>query len=268
MTHWHFQRRVSEYQSIDAANLRRSWLSDQSIQQIESLPLIADGQSISLGELFDVCVEPSEFDLVTVKGDLASVHGLAAAHDRGPFRIIGNVGNHLGSGMTGGSVSVEGDAGDFLAGPLGARKTGMSGGEITITGQAGNHVGHRMRRGTVMVGGAVGDLLAASMIAGTICVGGTMGDQLAVGMKRGTVILANALGLVRQADSLDSRGEGRFSSPVRFDPGFLSLYKMPGFQDLVHPLWQLPVFRTRADRNVGGLGEIIFPATPELALAE
>jgi hypothetical protein len=79
------------------------------------------------------------------------------------------------------------------------------------------------------------------------------------------LILANGIGLIEQADQLGTGPSSRFSPPVRFDPGFLHLYRDPDFKTLTRPLRRLPVFRTRADRTIGGQGEIIFPATAETA---
>lgn len=274
MTRWHFRRLEGDQQSIDACNLRRTWLEGKSADEILTLQLVADGVSVSLADLFDLAVDDSlsDSDHLVVEGDLKNVHGLGAKHDRGDFQLIGTVGDSLACGMTGGTLLVDGDAGDFVAGPIGSHNTGMSGGVVKISGSVGSYAGHRMRRGTLLVQSNAGAMLAASMVAGTICVGGEVGDSIAVGMKRGSIILASGTALARQADAIGgseiTAGQfGRFSKPTRFDPMFFRLFSDPFFHDLTTTMQRLPVFRTRADRNVGGLGEIIFPASPELALA-
>ncbi|WP_182870830.1 hypothetical protein [Stieleria mannarensis] len=272
MTRWHLQRRGtvgndSAPLSIDASNIRRRRMADKSAAQINELTITADGRPVGLGELFQVTIDESETDQIVVEGQLDRVHGLAAMHDHGDFEIIGSAGHYTACGMTGGRVRVQGDAGDYVAAPCGTRRSGMSGGVIEIHGGAGNYVGHRMRRGTLMIRGSAGTMLGASMVAGTICVGGATGDGLAVGMKRGSVILADATNVVRQADQDEDGAKRRFSSPIRFDPAFFSLYREPMFQEITQMLRRLPVFRTRADRHVGGLGEVIFAATAETALS-
>lgn len=270
MTRWLFRRHdgdpFSGHQcAIDASGIRRSWLSGKSESQICQTDLVADGKAVPLGELFDVEIQESAQDQILVAGDLANVHGLGAMHDDGEFRINGDVGNYLGCGMTGGQLTLQGGAGDFVGAPLGARKVGMSGGTICVQGDAGDCLGHRMRRGTIIVNGSAGKLLAASMVAGTIGVAGTLGAHLAVGMKRGSLILASGTALAEQVDR-EPGARRRFSSPVRFDPGFLSLYQDPRFTEVMTPLMRLPVFRTRADRSAGGIGEVIFPASAEMTL--
>lgn len=270
MTRWHFRRRNSDSDStvrhtIDASAIRRSALEGKSIDAIRTIPLTADGRDAPLDELFECQLDESEPDEIIVEGDLHNVHGIGAEHDRGDFRVIGSVGDYAGCGMTGGKLLIQGDAGNFVAAPSGTHKIGMAGGQIQVDGSAGDYVGHRMRRGMLIIQGSAGDKLAASMVAGTVCVGGEIGDDLAVGMKRGTVILANDLGLVRQADALGGV-HNRFSRPIRFDPGFLTLYSDRVFRDLTRPLRRLPVFRTRADRTVGGLGEVVFAVSAPTAL--
>lgn len=271
MTRWHFRRRAADagdswQHSIDASPIRRQSLSEKSESEINSLELIVDGLPVQLGDVFKVSVHSSDVSQIVVEGELADVHGLGTSHDQGDFQIIGSAGYGIGSGMTGGTLSVDGDAGDFVGGPIGARKVGMSGGVVKVSGNVGRYAGHRMRRGLILVSGDAGAMLAASAVAGTVCVGGQVGDHLAVGMKRGTVLLSNPAGLVSQADAMSGASSSRFSPPMRFDPAFLSLYTDPLFGEITQPLRQLPVFRTRADRTVGGLGEVIFPAGAELAL--
>ncbi|QDV42871.1 Formyltransferase/hydrolase complex Fhc subunit C [Stieleria neptunia] len=273
MTRWHLRRRAraaddAAPHSIDASNIRRSSLAGKPVAEIHELAIGVDGQTVRLADWFELTIEESETDQVVVEGPLQNVHGLAAMHDRDEFQIIGHVGDHAACGMTGGTVWIQGDAGDFVAAPHGARRSGMSGGVIKIDGSVGNYAGHRMRRGTLLIRGSTGTMLGASMVAGTICVGGETGEGLAVGMKRGSLILANASAMVRHADQLEDIAKGRFSSPTRFDPAFFNLYSDRQFREITQPLERLPVFRTRADRTVGGLGEVIFASTAELALGE
>ncbi|MCA9138286.1 MAG: formylmethanofuran dehydrogenase subunit C [Planctomycetales bacterium] len=271
MTRWHFRRRASESgkpltQSIDASAIRREWLCEKSESEINALEITVDGLAVSLGDVFELSIASSEDTQIVIEGELDEVHGLGTLHDQGDFRIVGNAGHGIGSGMTGGTLSVDGDAGDYVGGPYGAHKVGMAGGVIKITGHVGSYAGHRMRRGVILVHGNAGQMLAASAVAGTICVGGHVGQYVAVGMKRGTIVLANSSGLVNQADEMGGTSSNRFSPPMRFDPAFLNLYRDPMFDEITLSLRQLPVFRTRADRTVGGLGEVIFPAGAELAI--
>ena len=123
MTRWHFRRRDGDQQSIDASNIRRSSIAGKSQHVIESLELVADGTPVALADLFDLTVDESESDQVIVDGDLANVHGLGAKHDHGDFQLNGSVGDSLACGMVGGTITVDGDAGDFVGGPIASCKT-------------------------------------------------------------------------------------------------------------------------------------------------
>ncbi len=268
---WRFILKSHASQNIDASTIQRRVLVDQSATAIGALKLTADGRPHLVRDLFEVDMQQSaasqqqrDGDLIeiSVAGEgLQHVHGLGSCHDQGRFTIHGNAGDRVGSGMTGGQVQVNGNVGDHAGGPSGIAKTGMRGGELDITGDAGDYTGHRMRRGRLMIEGGIGRFAAASMIAGTLVIGGQSAGDLGAAMKRGTVILVQAESFISQQDH--QRGS-RFTLPMRFDPHFLSLIRDRKFTDLTRPLRRLPVFRTRADRSVGGQGEIIFPASPAM----
>jgi formylmethanofuran dehydrogenase subunit C len=69
---------------------------------------------------------------------------------------------------------------------------GMTGGTLTIHGNAGARLADRMRRGLVLVGGDAGEFAASRLVAGTICIAGKVSDNYAYGMRRGTLVLARA----------------------------------------------------------------------------
>ena len=92
--------------------------------------------------------------------------------------------------MTGGSISVAGDAGDCVGGHYPGSKFGMNRGSILISGNVGKGLGQAMRRGTIAVGGNAGELAGWNMLAGTITVLGQCGAHVGAGMKRGTIAVA------------------------------------------------------------------------------
>ncbi|HAF02119.1 MAG TPA: formylmethanofuran dehydrogenase subunit C [Methylophilaceae bacterium] len=92
--------------------------------------------------------------------------------------------SNIGHQMSQGTITIEGDCGDFLG-------SQMQGGTIICKGNAGERLGDSMRRGTILVEGNVGEYCASSMKAGTIGVLGKTGARLGYGMKRGTLLLAH-----------------------------------------------------------------------------
>jgi formylmethanofuran dehydrogenase subunit C len=263
MTRWHLRRLDTEHRAIDASGLSLRWLADKSCQQAADGQLIADGQPVALGALFEVhrdddVGDPTEDELV-VEGDLQCVHGLAARHARGCFTIRGNAGHYVAASMTGGTVRVQGNAGDFLAAPLGGEKVGMSGGRVSVSGNVGSHLAHRLRRGTLFIGGDAGHLAAASLVAGTVAIAGNTAGDIAVGMKRGTILLGHREGLTEGANGQQTIPAARFSRPFDFAAEFLRLYQTSILEPMLGRWEGRRLWRVRADRAVGGIGEVIFP---------
>lgn len=177
---------------------------DQSLADIERLPVFRGRDQLPLGELFKISGNASDEQL-EFSGDLSGVHWIGAKMSTGTIRVLGPAGRHLGSEMTGGTIHVTGDAGDWVGGEMhgglihvrgragnliGAAyrgsKRGMTGGTLLVEGPVGDEIGHTMRRGLIAVGGC-GDFAGLNMIAGTILVFGPAGLRPGAGMRRGTI---------------------------------------------------------------------------------
>jgi formylmethanofuran dehydrogenase subunit C len=91
--------------------------------------------------------------------------------------------------MSGGSITIAGDAGERAAGIAVGETLGMRGGQLTINGNAGPLLGERMRRGFVIVGGNAGDYAGGRMVAGTILFKRGVGRYAGFGLRRGSLIL-------------------------------------------------------------------------------
>lgn len=89
---------------------------------------------------------------------------------------------YIGHEMSLGSITIEGDCGDFLG-------ANMRGGSIICHGSAGDRVGDRMRRGLILIDGNAGNYCGSRMLAGTLGVYGRVGSYVGFGMKRGTILL-------------------------------------------------------------------------------
>ena len=193
---------------LDLRELVPSALAGLDQGRIERWPLVWGGQSVPLGELFQVRGD-ADHDSLVLEGDLAHVTGVGASLAAGEIRVCGSVGSRVGVGMQGGQLWVEGNAADqaglemqggllVIEGNVGhdagaaavGRHLGMRGGTLIVRGRAGDRVGCRMRRGVIAVAGDCGALAAWEMKAGTVCIGGAWGSALGVGMRRGTIVLA------------------------------------------------------------------------------
>jgi formylmethanofuran dehydrogenase subunit C len=164
-----------------------------------------DQHSVELGDLFSVRGERAA--VVRVQGNLANVDGIGAAMTGGTLSIDGNAGRELGRGMTGGTIAVHGNVGDDaglamaggavlvwgsaadrVGGALPGASRGMTGGEIFVRRNVGRDAGTAVRRGLIVVGGDAGDGTARGMIAGTVLVMGKVAGTVGLWNKRGTVV--------------------------------------------------------------------------------
>jgi formylmethanofuran dehydrogenase subunit C len=180
-------------------------LAGLAAPEIAALPLWVGPRRATVGELFTIAGERS--DQVRIVGDLAGVDGLGTGMSRGTLTIDGAAGDGLGAGMSGGSIEALGDVGDAagmamaggrirVAGRAGDRlgaaspgaSRGMTGGEIVVRGAAGADAGHRARRGLIVIGGDAGPGAAHAMIAGTVVVLGRVGPRAGALAKRGTLV--------------------------------------------------------------------------------
>lgn len=229
---------------VDFSQVRLDQLADKSEDEIYRTELHSDAPGISIGDHWKVAVETYDDQAsprLVLQGDHAMIHRLGHQHRGGDILIEGNIGASCGSCMTGGSIFVNGDAGDGLGAPTGSRGVGMNGGVLRVTGNAGDFVGHRMRRGEIFVEGNAGDGLASWQVAGTIHVGGKIGRNVAFGMRRGTLILENEIALPTS----------RFTESVELHSPYKTI---AGLASPEH--WRV----CRGDRSIGGIGEVWMPA--------
>ena len=91
--------------------------------------------------------------------------------------------------MKNGLIRVTGNAGHLTGGAYRGSSKGMTGGTLLVEGNAGNEIGLCMRRGLIAVGGSAGDMVGFNMIAGTVAVFGECGIRPGAGMRRGTLAL-------------------------------------------------------------------------------
>ncbi|MDX1914304.1 MAG: formylmethanofuran dehydrogenase subunit C [Methylophilus sp.] len=155
-----FTLKTAIQQAVDCRLLTPNALQGKTIAQIQALMLT---KTQKVADFFDVVGE--DVTHIVFKNTNAQL-------------------SYIGHQMNQGTITVEGDCGDFLG-------SQMQGGTIICKGNAGERLGDSMRRGTILVEGDVGEYCASSMKAGTIGVLGKTGARLGYGMKRGTLLLAH-----------------------------------------------------------------------------
>jgi formylmethanofuran dehydrogenase subunit C len=198
---------------VRADVLRPDHLATLSRAEIERLELRHGNRPAAVGELFAVSGTGGED--VRVEGDLRRVAGLGAGMTGGRLTVSGDAGAHVGAGMRDGEIVVEGDAGAWagaemrggrlivrgsagrgLGAAYAGARAGMLGGEILVHGDAGEEAGAGLRRGLIAVAGRVGAAAGLSALAGTIVAFGPVGAHAGAGMRRGSIVAMAGAGLL------------------------------------------------------------------------
>jgi len=196
-------------QRIDLSGFTSDALAGKSLADIQALPLWVGNRQMPAGDLF--IIHGHDSDHIRIESESDRLDGIGSGMTRGSIRIQGRAGAYLGRGMRGGEIQVEGDAGlfagtgmtggllriggnagDFLGAAIPGERRGLRGGRIEVRGNAGERVGDRQRRGIILIAGDAGDYCGSRMGAGTILVLGRTGANVGFAMRRGTILLTSA----------------------------------------------------------------------------
>ena len=160
---------------------------------IAAVALRCGGESVAVGDLFEVSGASTEQDEFVLSGDLRRFDWIGAGMSRGAIEVRGDVGAWAGAAMSGGVLRIHGAAGPRLGAAYPGARVGMSGGEIMVTGDVGEEAGAGMRRGLVAVGGQAGAGAGLRMLAGTLIALGGIGAEAGLGNKRGSLVSGRPL---------------------------------------------------------------------------
>ncbi|MGI3775976.1 MAG: formylmethanofuran dehydrogenase subunit C [Janthinobacterium lividum] len=195
---------------LDLSVLTPQRLAGLDEAAVGRLVLAAGRGAPSVGDLF--AMSAGEADAVVIEGGSALLDRVGAGMEGGSLVLEGDAGDLAGRGMTGGRlelrgsagrlaasglrggvVEIAGDAGALLAGPMPGERAGMDGGVVLVRGSAGAQAGDRLRRGLVVVEGDAGEHAGSRMVAGTLVVCGRVGASPGALLRRGTVVLGHAI---------------------------------------------------------------------------
>ena len=240
-------------------------LLQRDVSAVHTLPLNIGTEQAALGDLFNVAVDNE--DRLMIRGADRCLTRVAAKMNCGEMIVEGDCGDHTAealsggvvrikgstgacaaSGMRGGRLFIEKDAGDSLgSAPIGATH-GMIGGDIVVGGQVGARACERMRRGTVVILGDCGDYCANNMIAGTVFALGKIGRSIGYEMRRGTL-------LIKDRDALDANFFARSGAQTNFMP--LLVRYVRSLDRSTQPIPEGYTERYIGDISIGGVGEIL-----------
>jgi formylmethanofuran dehydrogenase subunit C len=240
-----------------------------SLAEIARLPVTVGNRPTVVGDWFRIAAGNDatlEFD-----GPCERIDHLGANMSAGSMTVQGDAGAYVALGMCGGSITVNGSAGfgaasdlrggtvriggnvgDWLGGALPGAAGGMRDGVVIVAGDAGDGAGARLRRGLIAICGAAGASCGAGMIAGTIVAGGKVGSYAGAAMRRGTIIALSGV---------ERTGPGFVDCGIH-DLVFLRLLARQldglGLSELARQLG--PLRRCMGDAAVAGKGELLFAA--------
>lgn len=266
---------------LSGAPLAPDRLCGRRETEIAAVELRYGNRDVRLGDLFRVEAEPATEGAggpddgpgrLVLEGDLSPCERLGEGMGGGSLRVEGDAGDHVGARMSGGRLEVRGSAGDGcgaemtggllrVEGDVGARagaaypggRHGMNRGVILVGGDAGPHLGETMRRGLVAVRGRAGRHAGAHMVAGSLFLLGGCAGPPGAAMRRGTILAGGAPGLLPG-----------FRYACTYRPPFLPFYwrrlrSRYGFAveaDLREAAWR----RYSGDFTELGRGEVLLPA--------
>ena len=198
----------SPEQRIDMSPLTCHLLKALAIEDIAAITLQSGKRKLRVDELFTI--EGSDSQQLIIKNSHEKLDFIGKDLDGGSISIEGDAGAYLAMGMKAGDIivsgnagfyaacemkkgylEISGNAGDFLGAALPGNKMGMKGGTILVKGNVGQRAGDHMRRGNILIEGNAGDYCGSRMTAGTIAVMGQTGRYLGYAMRRGTLLLWN-----------------------------------------------------------------------------
>ncbi len=183
----------------------------KSIDEIASLPAREGNTRKTLGDLFDITGEsadnPNELEIIingnaekvkkigykmtggkiTINGDAGFY--LGDSMENGEIEVNGNALSWIGVRMHGGKIHIHGNAGDFIGGSYRGMMLGIENGEITIDKNAGAYLGFWMRGGKIHIKGSTGPFAGMHMQGGELLIEGDSGAKLGALMTKGKIIL-------------------------------------------------------------------------------
>ncbi len=191
--------------------------------EIADLTLWEGNKQKKLGDLFKIEKSPEETPSITINGNIEKVRHIGSGMKGGEIVVNGNVGMHLGEKMADGKITVNGDAdgwagsdmkkglieimgnaGPYLASPYRGSSVGMRGGKIIVHGNVGTDVAAFMKGGVIKILGDSGPFLGFRMCVGTVHIEKNTGTRVGACMTGGKIIVSGVLQEILPSFTIDS----------------------------------------------------------------
>jgi formylmethanofuran dehydrogenase subunit C len=190
---------------LNCAELTPTMLVSKSLRDIGAIKLAYGNRLVSVNDLFELSGSDTQAisfknaspfmeyigagmtgGTITIEGDAGSNLGFDMR--AGAIHCLGNAGDYAACNLGGGLLTIEGDTGHFLGAAAAGLRKGMRGGTVIVKGNAGDRAGDQMRRGLILIEGHAGAYCGSRMIAGTIGILGEAGEYMGYSMQRGTIL--------------------------------------------------------------------------------
>lgn len=196
---------------VDGFLISPDVVSSKTIREIQDMSILVGSREQKLSTLFKLTGDTSSTvsdQAVLVNGNVDSFRGIGKEMSGGTITVNGDAGPMLGEGMKAGTILIRGNvrlgAGSSMQGGLiqidgsaegqlgssyRGKGQGMSGGTIVVNGGAGYEVGAYMTGGFINVKGDIGQFTGTHMKGGEILIEGASGERLGAEMTGGKIVL-------------------------------------------------------------------------------
>ncbi len=216
--------------------------------EIEELPGHEGKIHVKLGDFFNVSgnagKSAADTDIV-IAGDCTRVKYIGSKMTAGTITVDGNADMYVGGWMKGGKIHIKGNVDSFCG-------IQMQDGDILVEGNAQNHVGcayrgdwRGMKGGTIRIKGSAGNDIGTFMLGGTIIIEKDAFIHVSTHAEGGTVIIKG---------DVEGRVGGQMVKGDMYVLGNIK-FMMPGFQLVDRVEKEVDGVTATFDHYIGDLGE-------------
>ncbi|WP_292368317.1 formylmethanofuran dehydrogenase subunit C [Methanoregula sp. UBA64] len=233
---------------LEANSITPDAFAGKNAEQIAKLECREGKTYVTIGDFFTVAgnagATAAETDIV-IAGDCTRVKYIGSKMTAGTVTVNGNADMYVGGWMKGGKIHITGNVDSFCG-------IAMEGGEILVDGRAQNHVGcayrgdwRGMRGGTIRIRGDAGNDIGTFMLGGTIIIEGNAFIHVSTHAEGGTVIIKG---------NVEGRVGGQMVKGTIYVFGEIK-FMMPGFKKVDSIELEVDGTKANFDHYIGDLGE-------------
>jgi formylmethanofuran dehydrogenase subunit C len=233
---------------LEGYSINPNAFAGKTAAQIAALPAHEGKIHVTIGDFFavsgDAGATAADTDIV-IAGDCTRVKFIGSKMTAGTVTVNGNADMYVGGWMKGGKVHVKGNVDSFCG-------IQMESGEILVDGDAKNHVGcayrgdwRGMKGGTIRIKGNAGNDIGTFMLGGTIIIEKNAFIHVSTHAEGGTVVIKG---------DVEGRVGGQMVKGEMYVLGKIK-FMMPGYKKIDTVEKEIDGVRATFDHYIGDLGE-------------